>query len=88
MGYFGESSQRIKDFREDLLNTPAYICAERGVLYTEAHKQHKAEPIITLTTSRNLSRLSPVTELRSVTEWSMKSVLTWPSTLGLARNIR
>lgn len=46
MGYFGESSQRIKDFREELLNTPAYICAERGVLYTEAHKQHKAEPII------------------------------------------
>ena len=46
MGYFGESSQRIKDFREELLSTPAYICAERGELYTQAHKQHKAEPII------------------------------------------
>ena len=37
MGYFGESTQRIQEFREELLNTPSYICAERGRLYTQAY---------------------------------------------------
>lgn len=46
MNYFGTSSPRISSFREELLSTPAFISAERGVLYTEAHKQHRAEPIV------------------------------------------
>ena len=46
MGYFGESMQRIQEFREELLNTPSYICAERGRLYTQAYRQHRDEPVI------------------------------------------
>ena len=46
MGYFGESTQRIQEFREELLNTPSYICAERGRLYTQAYRQHRDEPVI------------------------------------------
>lgn len=46
MHYFGQSSARITSFREELLDTQCDICAERGILYTQAHKQHKAEPIV------------------------------------------
>ena len=46
MDHFGTSTARIAAFREGLLNAPAYISAERGVLYTQAHRVHKAEPIV------------------------------------------
>lgn len=46
MSYFGESTPRIQSFREELLNTKAYISAERGRLYTQAHKEHRDSPIL------------------------------------------
>lgn len=46
MNAFGQSSARIADFRQVLLHTPAQICAQRGILYTQAHRLHRAEPIV------------------------------------------
>lgn len=46
MNYFGESTKRIQSFREELLSTKAYISAERGILYTQAHREYRDCPII------------------------------------------
>ena len=46
MNYFGESTKRIQSFREELLNAKAYISVERGILYTQAHREHRDCPII------------------------------------------
>lgn len=35
--------ERIRAFREEVLNTPQSLCAERAVLYTQAHKLHRKE---------------------------------------------
>jgi pyruvate-formate lyase len=34
---------RMWAFREEILNTPQSLCAERAVLYTEAHRKHRNE---------------------------------------------
>jgi pyruvate formate-lyase/glycerol dehydratase family glycyl radical enzyme len=35
--------KRIRAFREEILNTPQSLCAERAVLYTEAHRIYRKE---------------------------------------------
>jgi len=44
--HIGNSNKRITDFKNELLDMPAYISSERGILYTEAHKAHRADPIL------------------------------------------
>jgi len=40
MNYFGTSSQRIQDFREEILLTKPSICTERALLATKTYKEH------------------------------------------------
>ena len=44
--YFGNLTERMNDFREELLETKASIDATRAVITTEAYKQHADKPII------------------------------------------
>lgn len=44
--YFGNLTERMNDFREELLETKASIDATRAVITTEAYKKHADKPII------------------------------------------
>jgi formate C-acetyltransferase len=43
--HFGRSTQRIRDFREEVLAIEPQICVERAVLVTEAHQRHRNEQL-------------------------------------------
>ncbi|MDY4950158.1 MAG: pyruvate formate lyase family protein, partial [Clostridium cadaveris] len=43
--YFGSLTKRMEEFREELLETKPYVCAERAVYTTEAYKKHADEPV-------------------------------------------
>ncbi len=43
--YFGTSTQRIRDFRAEVLATEPRICMERAELVTEAHRRHRNEQL-------------------------------------------
>jgi pyruvate formate-lyase/glycerol dehydratase family glycyl radical enzyme len=43
--HFGKPSQRIKTFREKLMNAEALVCPQRAVLTTEAYKKYNSEQI-------------------------------------------
>ena len=45
-GHFGELTPRMRHFREELLNTHPYVCAERAVLTTESYRLHADKPIV------------------------------------------
>ncbi|MEG0813044.1 MAG: glycyl radical protein [Clostridium sp.] len=42
---FGNLTTRMNHFREELLETKPYVCAERAVLVTESYKLHADQPI-------------------------------------------
>lgn len=42
--YFGSLTQRMQDFREEILNEKPYIDAERAILATESYKTNKNQP--------------------------------------------
>lgn len=42
--HFGQLTQRMKKYREEVLQTKPFICAERAVLATEAYQEHQALP--------------------------------------------
>lgn len=46
MNYFGESSARISEFRQKLLDTKAVVCTERAMLATKAYKEYEMEPVV------------------------------------------
>ncbi len=43
--HFGQLTQRMRQFRETLLSTPAHICAQRARLTTESYQAHAHQPI-------------------------------------------
>lgn len=46
MGNFGELTDRMKDFREELLNARLNVCVERAVLVTQSYREHADKPMI------------------------------------------
>lgn len=44
--YFGTLTERMHRFREDLLSTKSYVCAERAVLTTESYRLHADKPVV------------------------------------------
>jgi formate C-acetyltransferase len=46
MSYFGELTERMKEFREELLNAKPMVCAERAKLTTESYKEHADKPMV------------------------------------------
>ena len=46
MGHFGTSSQRIQNFRQQLLDIVPRVCTERAVLATRAYQAHEMDPIV------------------------------------------
>lgn len=46
IGFFGESSPRIKAMRERVLARPSTICLSRARLITETYRQHPQEPVV------------------------------------------
>ncbi|MDR0476196.1 MAG: glycyl radical protein [Treponema sp.] len=42
---FGDLTERMRDFRNDLLNAKPMICAERAVFVTESYKENMAQPL-------------------------------------------
>lgn len=43
---FGEMTERIKKFRQELLDTVPMVCAERAVIATRAYKKHESEQTV------------------------------------------
>ena len=43
-GYFGTLTERMKAFREEVLDEKPYIDAERAVLATKAYKENQNQP--------------------------------------------
>lgn len=44
--HFGCLSERMNEFREELLETKPYVCAERAVFTTESYKEHADQPVV------------------------------------------
>ena len=44
--YFGNLTNRMHRFRENLLNAKPYACAERAVLTTESYKNYLNQPVV------------------------------------------
>ncbi|MGI6580364.1 MAG: glycyl radical protein [Saccharofermentanales bacterium] len=44
--YFGESSSRIKEMRERILNTKSTICIDRARIITEVYRNNKEKPMV------------------------------------------
>jgi len=42
--YFGNLTNRMHNYREDVLEKKPYICSERAMLATEAYKKHQNQP--------------------------------------------
>lgn len=45
MSYFGNLTDRMHDFREELLNAKAIVCVERAKYTTETYKQNMHQPL-------------------------------------------
>ncbi|ASW43714.1 glycyl radical protein [Clostridium isatidis] len=43
--YFGNLTERMNHFREELLEAKPFVCAERAILTTEAYKEHADKPV-------------------------------------------
>lgn len=46
MNYFGTSTDRIRRFRQRLLDTEPIVCTERAVLTTKAYKEHEMDQTV------------------------------------------
>lgn len=46
MSHFGELTERMKNFREELLNAKPMVCAERAKLITESYREHADKPVV------------------------------------------
>ena len=44
--HFGKLTERMHNFREELLNAKPYACAERAVLTTESYRMHADKPVV------------------------------------------
>jgi len=44
--HFGQLTERIGRFREELLTSKCYVCAERAVYTTESYKEHSDKPAV------------------------------------------
>lgn len=44
--YFGHLTDRIAHYRESVLTTKPYVCAERAVLATQAYQQYQDQPVV------------------------------------------
>ena len=44
--YFGTLTERMRRFREDVLNASPKVCAERALLTTESYKAHQDMPVV------------------------------------------
>lgn len=44
--HFGTLTERMRNFREELLNARPYVCAERAVLTTESYRLHADQPVV------------------------------------------
>lgn len=44
--HFGNLTQRMHDFREELLDTKSMVCAERAIYTTRAYKEHADKPVV------------------------------------------
>ncbi|MCL2560446.1 MAG: glycyl radical protein [Turicibacter sp.] len=44
--YFGNLTERMNAFRENLLDAKSYACAERAVLTTESYKKYLDQPVV------------------------------------------
>ena len=65
--HFGSLTPRMEHFREELLETKPYVCAERALLTTESYRRWADQPI-TLKRARMLENIlghMPVRFLKS-----------------------
>ncbi|AGK95647.1 glycyl radical protein [Clostridium pasteurianum] len=46
MNHFGELTERMNNFREELLNARPMVCVERAKLITESYKEHADKPMV------------------------------------------
>lgn len=46
MKKFGEMTERIRSFREELLSVTPEVCAERAVLATKAYREHESDQVV------------------------------------------
>lgn len=46
MKHFGELTERMHNFREELLNAKPMVCVERAKLTTESYREHADKPIV------------------------------------------
>ncbi len=46
MSYFGNLTDRMHSFREELLNAKAMVCTERAKLTTKSYKEHADKPMV------------------------------------------
>jgi formate C-acetyltransferase len=46
MNHFGELTERMHNFREELLNAKPIVCVERAKLTTESYKEHADKPMV------------------------------------------
>ena len=44
--YFGTLTERMRRFREEVLNASPKVCAERALLTTESYKAHQDMPVV------------------------------------------
>ena len=44
--HFGELTNRMKIYREKVLDQKPYICANRALLATEAYQKHMNQPVV------------------------------------------
>lgn len=44
--YFGKLTERMYNFREEVLNAKPYVCVERAMLTTESYKEHGDKPLV------------------------------------------
>jgi hypothetical protein len=43
--YFGELTGRMREFREELLNSKPQVCAERAIITTETYRANMDQPL-------------------------------------------
>jgi len=44
--YFGKLTDRMNNFREELLKAKPYVCVERAILTTQSYREHADKPLV------------------------------------------
>lgn len=44
--HFGQLTDRMNHFREEVLNAKPYVCAERAIYTTESYRKYQDKPVI------------------------------------------